>query len=157
MEAQPGSPRGTRRNRRRPMADINVVPYIDVMLVLLVIFMAVAPVFTQGVKIDLPPAPSKAVDPKDLDNPLLVTVRGDGALFINVGAAKDDELGKRVTLDGLGDDAGRVIRARPDVPVFVRGDEHIAYGRVIEVMGTLQKAGAASVGLLTSPPRVPLP
>ena len=154
MEAQPSS-RGGRRARRRPMADINVVPYIDVMLEVLVIFMAVAPVFTQGVKVDLPPAPSKPVDAKDLDNPLLVTVRADGAVFVNLGTPKVDELGKRVTLDGLSEDAGRVIRARPDVPVLVRGDEHIAYGRVIEVMGTLQRAGAASVGLLTSPPRVP--
>ncbi len=152
MEAQPSSPRGRRGGKRRPIAEINVVPYIDVMLVMLVIFMAVAPILTQGVKIDLPPAPSKPVDPKDLENPLFITVRRDGALFINLGAEDANELGQRVSLDSLADQAGRVIRARPDVPVFVRGDAQIAYGKVIEVMGTLQMAGAASVGLLTEPP-----
>jgi biopolymer transport protein TolR len=151
MEALQSSSRA-RRGKRRPIAEINVVPYIDVVLVLLVIFMAVAPIVTQGVKIDLPPAPSKPVDPNDLEDPLFVTVRGDGAVFVNLGASDTNDIGTRVSLDTLSEQAGKVIRARPDVPVFVRGDERIAYGRVIEVMGTLQVAGARSVGLLTEPP-----
>ena len=152
MEAQPSSAR-PRRGKRRPIAEINVVPYIDVMLVLLVIFMAVAPIMTQGVKIALPPAPSKPVDPRDLNDPLMVTVRKDGAVFVNLGASDTNDIGNRVSLETLSEQVGKVIRTRPDVPVFVRGDAEIAYGRVIEVMGTLQVAGASSVGLLTEPPR----
>ena len=82
--------------------------------------------------------------------------RGDVGLCrgtLVVGSDKADELGTRVSLDTLAEQAGKIVRTRPDVPVFVRGDAKIAYGRVIEVMGTLQVAGARSVGLLTEPPR----
>jgi len=138
--------------RRRPMSDINVVPYIDVMLVLLVIFMATAPLLTQGVIVDLPDAPSEVV-PEDQDDPLVVSVRADGAVFVNVGMTSSDSEGSRVTLDSLADQAGKIISARPDVPVYVRADHALEYGAVVQVMTALQKAGAKSVGLITEPPQ----
>jgi len=138
--------------RHKPMSDINVVPYIDVMLVLLVIFMATAPLLTQGVVVDLPDAPSEVV-PEDQDDPLVVSVRADGAIFVNVGMTSSDSEGSRVTLDSLGDQAGKIIGTRPDVPVYVRADHTLEYGTVVQVMSSLQKAGAKSVGLITEPPR----
>ena len=137
--------------RRKPMSEINVVPYIDVMLVLLVIFMATAPLFTQGVEVDLPQAPSEPL-PDDDDDPLVVSVRQDGAIFINIGMRRDDEEGRRVTIFSLEDQATRIIGARPNVPVYVRADTELEYGKVVEIMTVLQKAGAESVGLITDPP-----
>jgi biopolymer transport protein TolR len=137
--------------RRRMMSEINVVPYIDVMLVLLVIFMVTAPILTQGVFVELPRAPSDPVEGQE-DDPLVVTVRADGAVFINLGVRDPDQEGTEVTLDTLQDQAGTVIRARPDVPVYVRADHRLEYGRVIAVMSVLQSAGALSVGLITEPP-----
>ena len=136
--------------RRKPMSEINVVPYIDVMLVLLVIFMATAPLFTQGVEVDLPQAPSEALPEED--DPLVVSVKRDGAIFLNIGIRSDDEKGRRVTIYSLADQATRVIGARPTVPVYVRADREIEYGEVVRVMTVLQKAGAESVGLITDPP-----
>ncbi len=137
--------------RRRPMSDINVVPYIDVMLVLLVIFMATAPLLTQGVVVDLPDAASEPV-PEDQQDPLVVSVRADGAIFVNIGISADTGDGTQVTPASLGDQAGRIISARPEVPVYVRADHALAYGQVVEIMTVLQQSGAKSVGLITDPP-----
>jgi biopolymer transport protein TolR len=138
--------------RRRPMSEINVVPYIDVMLVLLVIFMATAPLLTQGVIVDLPDAPSDVV-PEDQKDPLVISVRADGAIFLNLGMTSSDSEGDRVTLNSLEETAAKVIDARPDVPVYVRADHGLEYGMVVQVMTSLQKAGAKSVGLITEPPQ----
>jgi biopolymer transport protein TolR len=140
-----------RRKRRRMMSEINVVPYIDVMLVLLVIFMVTAPILTQGIVVELPKTPSEAVAGQDND-PLVITVRADGALFINLGMRDPEQGGTQVTLDTLENQAGAVIRARPEVPVYVRADHRLEYGRIVSVMAVLQSAGAASVGLITEPP-----
>ena len=137
--------------RRKPMSEINVVPYIDVMLVLLVIFMATAPLLTQGVVVDLPDAPSEPVE-TDEEDPLVVSVRQDGAIFVNLGIQNADEEGTRVTIYSLEDQAGKIIRARADVPVYVKADHKLDYGTVVRVMTVLQKAGASSVGLITEPP-----
>lgn len=137
--------------RRKPMAEINVVPYIDVMLVLLVIFMATAPLLNQGVEVDLPEAPSAPLS-NDQDDPLVVSMRRDGALFVNLGMRRAQERGSRVTIFSLADQAGKVIGARPDIAVYVRADADIAYGEVVRVMTVLQQAGATSVGLITDPP-----
>ena len=138
-------------SRRKPMSEINVVPYIDVMLVLLVIFMATAPLLTQGVLVDLPNAPSEPITDTE-DDPLVVSVRADGAIFMNTGIQNADDEGTRVTLYSLEDQATRILRARPDIPVYVKGDRTLDYGEVITVMTVLQKAGAESVGLITDPP-----
>ena len=140
--------------RRKPMSEINVVPYIDVMLVLLVIFMATAPLLTQGVKVDLPKAPSKSIDTNESD-PLVVSMRKDGALFMNVGiqgVAQSEEDGTRVTVFSLEEQAGKILRSRTDVPVYLKADHALDYGAVVRVMTVLQKAGAESVGLITDPP-----
>ena len=138
-------------SRRKPMSEINVVPYIDVMLVLLVIFMATAPLLTQGVQVDLPKAPSEPIDAVQ-DDPLVISMRADGAIFLNLGMSDGEDRGSRVTIYSLADQAGKVLRARPDVPVYVKADHSLAYGKVVGVMTVLQKAGAESVGLITDPP-----
>jgi biopolymer transport protein TolR len=137
--------------RRKPMSEINVVPYIDVMLVLLVIFMATAPLLTQGVVVDLPQAPSEAIEDTD-DDPLVVSMRADGAIFMNLGMQDADDEGTRVTVYSLEDQAGKILRARSDVPVYIKADHTLDYGKVVAVMTVLQKAGAESVGLITDPP-----
>ena len=137
--------------RRKPMSEINVVPYIDVMLVLLVIFMATAPLLTQGVVVDLPEAPSEPIEDSQ-DDPLVVSMRADGALFMNLGLQDADDEGTRVTVFSLEEQAGKILRARDDVPVFIKADHTLDYGDVVRVMTVLQKAGAGSVGLITDPP-----
>ncbi len=138
--------------RRKPMSEINVVPYIDVMLVLLVIFMATAPLLTQGVVVDLPDAPSEPVE-QDQQDPLVVSVREDGAIFVNLGMQNSDDEGTRVTIYSLEDQAGKILRARTDVPVYVKADHRLDYGTVVRVITVLQNAGAGSVGLITEPPQ----
>lgn len=137
--------------RRKPMSEINVVPYVDVTLVLLVIFMATAPLLTQGVVVDLPEAPSAAIDDAESD-PIVVSMRADGAIFINLGMQDADDEGTRVTIFSLQEQAGKVLRARTDVPVYIKADHRLEYGKVVGVMTVLQKAGAKSVGLITDPP-----
>ena len=137
--------------RRKPMSEINVVPYIDVMLVLLVIFMATAPLLTQGVVVDLPEAPSEPIDDTESD-PLVVSMRADGAIFMNLGMQDTDDEGTRVTIFSLEEQAGKILRARADAPVYIKADHSLDYGNVVGVMTVLQKAGAKSVGLITDPP-----
>ncbi len=135
------------------MSEINVVPFVDVMLVLLVIFMATAPLLMQGVDIDLPQAPSDPLSDEESD-PLVVTVNREGAVFVNTGVRKDTERGRRVTIYSLEDEVARIIGARPNLPVYIRADHTLDYGNVISVMTVLQKAGAESVGLITDPPDI---
>ncbi|MEM7080666.1 MAG: protein TolR [Pseudomonadota bacterium] len=139
--------------RRKPMSEINVVPYIDVMLVLLVIFMATAPLLTQGVTVDLPEAPSEPIEDSG-DDPLVVSMRSDGAIFMNLGMQDADDEGTRVTIFSLQEQAGKILRARADVPVYIKADHSLDYGEVVGVMTVLQKSGATSVGLITDPPQI---
>ena len=139
--------------RRKPMSEINVVPYIDVMLVLLVIFMATAPLLTQGVVVDLPQAPSEPIEEAQ-DDPLVVSMRADGAIFVNLGLQDADDAGTRVTIFSLEEQAGKILRARSDVPVYIKADHSLDYGEVVSVMTVLQKSGAESVGLITDPPEI---
>lgn len=137
--------------KRKPMSEINVVPYIDVMLVLLVIFMATAPLLTQGVIVDLPEAASEPV-PQDQQDPLVISMNSDGAIFLNIGLDQKGQKGSRVTIFSLSEQAGKILRERSDLPVYVRADQKLQYGSVVEIMTVLQKAGAESVGLITEPP-----
>ncbi|NOX52323.1 MAG: protein TolR [Gammaproteobacteria bacterium] len=139
--------------RRKPISEINVVPYIDVMLVLLVIFMATAPLLTQGVVVDLPQAPSQPIE-DSTEDPLVVSLRRDGAIFMNLGIQDADDEGSRVTVYSLEEQAGKILRTRKDVPVFIKADHNLDYGQVVAVMTVLQKAGAQSVGLITDPPTI---
>lgn len=135
-----------RRRRRRPMAEINVVPYIDVMLVLLVIFMVTAPLLTQGVEVELPQASAKAVQSDDVE-PLVVTVDAAGRYFLNAGD------GARKAVDGetLKRRAAVILERMPHTPVLVKGDRAVPYGTVVTAMVLLKEAGAVSVGLVTQP------
>ena len=137
--------------RRKPMSEINVVPYIDVMLVLLVIFMVAAPLLAQGVQIDLPQEASKPLE-NATEEPLIVSIREDGAVFLNVGLLEGDELGTRVTQARLREQVEKVTAVRPDVPIFLGADKNITYAALAETMTSLQTAGAKSIGLLTEPP-----
>ena len=137
--------------KRKPMSEINVVPYIDVMLVLLVIFMATAPLLTQGVIVDLPEAASEPV-PQDQQDPLVISMNSDGAIFLNIGLDQKGQKGSRVTIFSLSEQAGKILRERSDLPVYVRADQKLQYGSVVEIMTVLQIAGAMSVGLITEPP-----
>lgn len=140
-------------NRRRPMSQINVVPLIDVMLVLLVISMVAVPMLIQGIDVDLPQKPSDTLEGGD-DNPLVVTVDENGRIYLNIGVSDIYDEDEFVTLETLKERASKVLGARPDIPVFVRADKRLAYGEVVEVMQALQESGALSVGLTTEPPEV---
>ena len=135
------------RVRKKPMAEINVVPYIDVMLVMLVIFMVTAPLLTQGVKVDLPQANAKVVDDKDQE-PLVVTVDADGNLYLNIG----DDPQQPLDNDALVERIAAVQRRQPGKQVLVRGDHRVDYGTVIQALVLLQQADIPKVGLVTDPP-----
>ena len=135
------------KKRRRPMAEINVVPYIDVMLVLLVIFMITAPLLTQGVKVDLPQADSEPL-PSEVDDPVVVSVNNQGEMFIDVGEGKDQP----VDADTLITRIAAVIAYKPKTPIMVKGDRNVDYGRVVEAMVLIQRAGVPNVGLITETP-----
>ena len=135
------------RVRKKPMAEINVVPYIDVMLVMLVIFMVTAPLLTQGVKVDLPQANAKVVDDKDQE-PLVVTVDADGNLYLNIG----DDPQQPLDNDTLVERIAAVQRRQPGKQVLVRGDHRVDYGTVIQALVLLQQADIPKVGLVTDPP-----
>ena len=136
-----------RHSRRKLIAEINVVPYIDVMLVLLIIFMATAPLLMQGVEVDLPQAPSTPID-KVKDEPLIVSIKADGSLYINLGAKPE----QAVKPEQIQDRVKKVLTQKPNTAVLVWGDKKIAYGEVVSLMTLLQGAGAPSVGLVTEAP-----
>ena len=136
-----------RHKRRKPMAEINVVPYIDVMLVLLIVFMVTAPMLMQGVKVELPKAAAIPVG-KQTDEPLIVSIKADGSYYLNLG--KDEE--NSLSLALVQDKVSKIIRRQPDTTVLVWGDKSVAYGNVVELMAALQSAGAPAVGLVTENP-----
>lgn len=137
------------RQRRKPMAEINVVPYIDVMLVLLIIFMITAPMLTQGVKVDLPQAAANPVDPSENNSePLVVSVDADGNFYATIGDKQDQPIEAQQLMVKV----AAVLRRSPQTQVMVKGDSAANYGQVVTVMALLQKAGAPSVGLITQQP-----
>jgi biopolymer transport protein TolR len=134
-----------KRAKRKLVADINVVPYSDVTLVLLVVFMITAPLLMQGVKVDLPVANSAPLD-KQKQEPLIVSIKADGTYWI-------DENGSNIanSLSFIKDRVAKVLRQKPNTPVLVWGDAKVDYGSVVDLMSQLQIAGAPSVGLVTEP------
>ncbi len=135
--------------RRRLVNEINVVPYIDVMLVLLVIFMITAPLLTQGIRVDLPRLAAEPL-PQDLirDNrPLVLTVDAQGRMFLNIGEDPEEALASAVVVAR----AAAVLQRKPETPVLVRASEQLPYGDVVTVMGLLVRAGADKVGMVTRP------
>lgn len=133
--------------RRKPMSEINVVPYVDVMLVLLVIFMVAAPLMVQGIDVNLPDATSGPVQLDENEPALVVTATADGTYYMNVG-----EEAESVALALIGERTKKILQANPDIKVLVEGDESLNYGVVINLMNVLQSAGAKNVGLITEPP-----
>jgi biopolymer transport protein TolR len=135
---------------RRLMGEINVVPYIDVMLVLLIIFMITAPLLTQGIKVDLPKAGAEPLDPKMLKDaiPIVLSVDKDGRLYLNIGGGDPkspldrEVVAERTTV---------ALREKPERPVLVKADRVVPYGNVVDAMVILQKSGAKKVGFITDP------
>lgn len=144
MNSSPVSSR--KRGKRKPMADINVVPYIDVMLVLLVIFMVTAPLLMQGVQVELPKATTAPVVTNE--EPLIVSIKADGTYYINLGDTQEEAIG----LEEVGKKVAIVLRRKPETAVLVWGDTNVLYGKVIELMSNLQSVGATGVGLVTENP-----
>ena len=132
---------------RRAVAEINVVPYIDVMLVLLVIFMATAPLLMQGVDVDLPKADSSPVSDSDAE-PLIVSIDAQARLYLNLGASDDQAL----SMETVKQRVATVLKRNPEKAVMVWGDSAVPYGEVVVLMSELQDAGAPSVGLVTEAP-----
>ena len=134
------------RRKRRMISEINVVPYIDVMLVLLIIFMITAPLITQGVNVELPKAPSDVLSPSELE-PIIVSVDARGDVFVDISEVPDKPVDDQ-TLTRL---LAVVLQRSPETEVLIEGDSGVGYGRVVEVMSLIQAAGAAKVGLITEP------
>ncbi|MAG76827.1 MAG: protein TolR [Colwelliaceae bacterium] len=135
------------RVRRRKVAEINVVPYIDVMLVLLIIFMVTAPLITQGVKVELPKAEAEPLD-EDSKTPIVASVDAEGNYFIAEGTGKN----RNVTAEQLAIEVAAQLQLDPEKPVVVNGDGAVSYDAVVQLMVLLQKAGVPSVGLMTDNP-----
>ena len=143
MNAPTGAGRG---GRRRPMAEINVVPYIDVSLVLLIIFMVTAPMLQSGVDVDLPKAEARPIDP-DQDKPIIVTIDKDGQLYLDATNQEDIPVDPAT----LTEKVTRALAEKPGAAVLIRGDQAVDYGRVIMVMAALKNSGVPQVGLMTNP------
>ncbi|AYF35086.1 protein TolR [Halomonas sp. XH26] len=137
-----------RSGNKKPMAEINVVPFIDVMLVLLVIFMITAPMLTQGVQVDLPQVTSEPIESQDESDPIIISVDQDGGYFITLG-----EDSTAVSLEQMAERVTAILQRRPETPVMVRGDRNVPYGQIVLLMSTLQRSGVANVGLLSEPPQ----
>ena len=148
------------RNRRKPVAEMNVVPYIDVMLVLLVIFMVTAPMLNQGVKVDLPKVSTEVLPQDNNARVLTVSIKADRTYYWNMGeevrAEQTRNSESAVSLDKLVGAVRGILaensRQGKKVQVYVRGDKAVDYGAVMAVMGGLQQAGVGNVGLITEAP-----
>jgi biopolymer transport protein TolR len=148
------------RKRRKPVAEMNVVPYIDVMLVLLVIFMVTAPMLNQGVKVDLPKVSSQALPQDNESRVLTISIKADQTYYWNMGEEVDPDQGKgsesSTELPQLIAAVSSILGANSGqgkaVQVFVRGDKRVPYEAVMKVMGGLQQAGVSNVGLITEAP-----
>ena len=139
--------RSRSRQRRRPMAEINVVPYIDVMLVLLVIFMVTAPLITQGVKVALPHEKAGGI-PSPTTESVVVSVDQFGDFYVDIGEDKNVPASEQILFDRI----RVVLEYTPETPILVRADHRVDYGRVVRAMVIAQAAGAPEVGLVTVPP-----
>jgi len=133
-------------HKRRLMGEINVVPYIDVMLVLLIIFMVTAPLLTQGIEVELPKAGAEALDTPESE-PLVLSINREGLLYLNIGDEIESPLDQRTVVKRT----AAVLRRSPETPVLVKADTLVPYGQVVTAMVLLQQAGAEQIGFLTDP------
>lgn len=137
------------RRSRRLMNQINVVPYIDVTLVLLIIFMITAPMLTQGIKVELPKAGAEPL-PEEMmrkHQPLILSVDSAGRYYLNIGADEESPIEENTVVERV----STVLRREPETPVLVKADQSVPYGRVVTGMVLLQEAGAEKVGFITDP------
>ncbi|MDM3871244.1 protein TolR [Porticoccus sp. W117] len=137
-----------KKPKKKLTSEINVVPLIDVMLVLLIVFMVTAPLLMQGVKVDLPDADPAPLEDQDQE-PLIVSIKADGSYWIDLGSEEGEH--KQETLTVITDRVGKILRQQPKTQVLVWGDTNVDYGSVVQLMTELQNAGAKSVGLVTEP------
>lgn len=144
-----------RSSHSRLKAEINIVPYIDVMLVLLVIFMVTAPLLNQGVEVDLPQAPAEPLEMQNQETEVVVmSVQKDGSCHLNVGSEQAQSVNCK-TLEPRYQETREHLNQKPQPPVLVRADREVRYEQVIEAMAALKGAGAVKVGLSTAPPDLP--
>ncbi|MCC5854292.1 MAG: protein TolR [Idiomarina sp.] len=136
-----------RRRKRRPMSEMNVVPYIDVMLVLLIIFMVTAGLMMQGVEIELPSAEAAPIS-SEAQTPIVASVDAQGNYYLNIGGGSDEQM-SAIDLATL---VAAHLQLEPNTPVMVRGDGAVPYNQVVQLMVLLQRAGVPKVGLMTRPP-----
>lgn len=137
------------RKKRKPMAEINVVPYIDVMLVLLVVFMVTAPLLNQGIEVNLPEANNEPLPIDENQETLVISITEDQDYFISIGATADNR--QPVTLETIGRQVAQVLGANPGIQVMIEGDTNANWGTMIALITTLQAAGAANPNFITQP------
>jgi biopolymer transport protein TolR len=137
------------RKKRKPMAEINVVPYIDVMLVLLIVFMVTAPMLNQGIDADLPQASNEPLDIDENLETLVVSITAAGEYFLSIGAAGDER--DSVSLETVGEQVSRILNANPEIQVLVEGDTEADWGAMITLITTLNQAGVTNPNFITQP------
>ena len=137
------------RKKRKPMGEINVVPFIDVMLVLLVVFMVTAPLLNQGIEVELPEANNEPLAIDENLETLVVSLTAEGDYFISVGATGEDR--QPVTLETLGQQVSIITNANPTIQVLVEGDTEAGWGAMVNLITTLQVAGVANPNFITQP------
>lgn len=130
------------RSNRAPMADINVTPLVDVMLVLLIIFMVTAPMLQEGVSVELPSAKGEPIEKAQQHDEIIISVSGDGSIFVNDKAVTEDQLASCIQ---------EATKDKPNREVFLRADKTVPYGIVVRIMGNLKTAGIANLGMITTP------
>ena len=136
-----------KHGRRKPMAEINVVPYIDVTLVLLIIFMITTPMLQTGVEVDLPRAESAMVEQKEGEPPIVVSIKEQGEYYLNTDGQNDDLIEPEV----INERVALVLSKKPGTQVLISADKGVDYGTVVTVMAALKNAGVPTVGLMTKP------
>ena len=137
------------RKKRKPVAEINVVPYIDVMLVLLIVFMVTAPMLEQGIDVDLPQANNEPLDIDENLETLIVSITAAGEYFLSIGATGEDR--PSVPLDAIRDRISRILNANPEVQVLVEGDTRADWGSMITLITALNAAGVTNPSFITQP------
>ncbi|MEZ5491761.1 MAG: ExbD/TolR family protein [Gammaproteobacteria bacterium] len=137
------------RKKRKPMSDINVVPYIDVMLVLLVVFMVTAPLLNQGIDVDLPQANNEPLDIDENQETLVISITEQQEYYISLGATTENR--EPVTLETIAQQVAQVIGANPGIQVMIEGDTNASWGTMIALITTLQNAGVANPNFITQP------
>jgi biopolymer transport protein TolR len=138
------------RKKRKPVAEINVVPYIDVMLVLLIVFMVTAPLLTQGLRVDLPQASSEPLEVDENAETLVIELTADNEFFISLGVTSQDEQ-TPVPLETIASQVASIVEVNPTIQIFVEGDARASYGPFISLMEALRVAGVESPNLVTKP------